>query len=126
MQAKRRRLRVGLEALITQPGGDSICPAERDEQVAFGVAKAGSRLQNIRCSTRDRIELKVQTVGDLIAHTHETPAGDLGVRIMAKGEMLGQRMNVVVSPVDNRRGAEIGLNRVHRSPSSTTTSYGGC
>jgi hypothetical protein len=75
--------------------------------VTFRVAKAGSRFEHIRRCTRNRIELIIHAVVDLIAHPLETASRNLGRRIASSGEVLGQHANIGMIPIDDRCGAKI-------------------
>src|SRR5262249_47851590 len=109
MQAKRRAIAINAQTLITEARGNPICPQEGGEEMALGVAKAGSTPQHLGSGTGDGIQVEVRAVPDLVPHPGETPLSDRLRVLGSRGKRLRLRADLRVIPIHDRRDFQEGM-----------------
>jgi hypothetical protein len=76
MKAKTTTVVIEAEALIAQPGRDTVGPQQGREQMTLRVTKAATFAQNFRRRAGHSTELMIAGVSDFVSNPFKAPTGD--------------------------------------------------
>lgn len=101
METETTTFVIEAEALIAQPGRDTVGPQQRRQEVTLGVAIAAPFLENFRRGTRDGSQPMVTRMFDLISNPVEATTGNRNGVSQIATQDLSLSSNGRMPPIDD-------------------------